>query len=131
MLEKNIVQFRRCDDVIDHLLIFSRVTHHVLLLKKFISARATAEICAFPDVLLQENSSLSSVYSAVESRAIMRDWHPIANAPFDRDLHLSVIENDQVHALVFPCRRTQYGWKHAATGEHLPIDPTHWREWSE
>jgi hypothetical protein len=32
-------------------------------------------------------------------------WQPIATAPVDADLELSVYDNDEYHALVFPCRR--------------------------
>jgi hypothetical protein len=60
----------------------------------------------------------------------MSNWWPIESASFDDDLHLSVIEDGEVHALVFPCQRAQWGWKHSATGEYLPLDPTHWRHWS-
>jgi hypothetical protein len=59
----------------------------------------------------------------------MKDWQPIASAPFDRDIQVSVIEKGEVHALVIPCRRTQNGWQHASTRGPLFIDPTHWREW--
>ena len=59
----------------------------------------------------------------------MKDWKPIASAPFDRDIQVSVIEKGEVHALVVPSRRTQHGWLRASTREQLFIDPTHWREW--
>jgi hypothetical protein len=59
----------------------------------------------------------------------MMDWQPIASAPFDRDIQVSVIEKGEVHALIFPCRRTQNGWLRASTREQLFIEPTHWREW--
>jgi hypothetical protein len=59
----------------------------------------------------------------------MTEWHPIASAPFDHDLQLSVIEEDEVHALVFPCRRMQNGWVHASTGRVVFVEPSHWREW--
>jgi hypothetical protein len=58
----------------------------------------------------------------------MKDWHPIASAPFDRDIQVSVIEKGEVHALVVRCRRTQNGWLRASSREQLFIDPTHWRE---
>jgi hypothetical protein len=61
----------------------------------------------------------------------MSDWQPIATAPLDRDLWLSVIENGEVYELVFPCRRGEHGWIHARTGKPVFIDPTHWSEWSE
>jgi hypothetical protein len=59
----------------------------------------------------------------------VKEWQPIASAPFDRDIQVSVIEKGEVHALVVPCRRTQNGWLRASTREQLFIDPTHWREW--
>ena len=62
---------------------------------------------------------------------LMHEWHPISTAPFDRDLELSVIENGEVHALIFPCRRTRSWWQHASTGKIVVVDPTHWRSWPE
>ena len=61
-------------------------------------------------------------------RKSVKEWHPTAFAPFDRDIQVSVIEKSEVHALVVSCRRTQSGWVRS-TGEQLFIDPTHWREW--
>jgi hypothetical protein len=59
----------------------------------------------------------------------MKDWHSISSAPFDRDLELSVIEKDAVHALVFACRRTARGWVDARTKSTVSVSPTHWRPW--
>jgi hypothetical protein len=61
----------------------------------------------------------------------MSDWHPIANAPFERDLELSVIEKGEVHALAFPCQRTSQGWTRTANRRPVLIGPTHWREWAD
>ena len=61
----------------------------------------------------------------------MLDWQPIASAPFDRELQVSVIEKGEVYALVFPCRRTADGWIHAKTGQLLSIQPTHWHLWPD
>ena len=55
------------------------------------------------------------------------DWQPIDSAPFGEDLQLSVIEGDEVHFLVFPCRRTTEGWLHGLTNKPVPVRPTHWR----
>ncbi len=60
----------------------------------------------------------------------MGKWHPIASAPFERDLELSVIEEDEVHVLVFPCRRTASGWVNQA-GERVEVTPSHWRDWAD
>jgi hypothetical protein len=43
----------------------------------------------------------------------MKDWQPIASAPFDGDIQVSVIEKGEVQALVVPCRWTQNGWLRA------------------
>lgn len=59
----------------------------------------------------------------------MYTWQPIQSAPFGRYLQLSVIEG-QVHALAFPCRRTERGWVNRA-GKTIKIRPSHWRDWTE
>jgi hypothetical protein len=59
-----------------------------------------------------------------------RAWQPIATAPFERDLQLSVIEDGEVYSLVFACRRTAMGWIASATNNVVVVRPTHWREWS-
>jgi hypothetical protein len=56
-------------------------------------------------------------------------WRPISIAPFDQDLELSVIEDDEVHALLFPCRRTARGWANASAKSAVSVRPTHWRPW--
>lgn len=61
----------------------------------------------------------------------MQDWKPIATAPRDRDLHLGVIEQGEVYALAFPCRRKGTQWVHATTGKLVDVDPTHWRDWAD
>jgi hypothetical protein len=57
-------------------------------------------------------------------------WQPIETAPFDQDLQLSVIEDGQVHALVFPCRRSAAGWVNGVTRQTVALRPTHWRSWT-
>ncbi len=59
----------------------------------------------------------------------MPDWQPIPTAPYERDLRLAVIENGEIFALVFPCRRTLSGWADATTGAPVFVAPTHWAEW--
>lgn len=56
-------------------------------------------------------------------------WQAAASAPFDRDLELAVIDQDGVHALVFPCRRILGGWVNAETKQSITVRPSHWREW--
>ena len=57
-------------------------------------------------------------------------WNPIASAPSGRNLELAVIDNDGVHALVFPCEKASIGWKNVVTGMRVDIRPTHWRAWN-
>lgn len=59
----------------------------------------------------------------------MCNWYSIDTAPFDQDLQLSVIEGE-VHALVFPCRRTRSGW-FDSRGLRVSVNPSHWRDWAE
>jgi hypothetical protein len=59
------------------------------------------------------------------------DWQPIGTAPFDRDLELAVVDDDGLHALVFPCRRLLRGWVKAKTDVPVNVHPTHWREWND
>ncbi|WP_347567191.1 hypothetical protein [Mesorhizobium sp. WSM4904] len=58
-----------------------------------------------------------------------RMWNPIASAPFGRSLELAVLDEDGLHALVFPCEKGREGWRDAVTGVRVDIRPTHWREW--
>ncbi|RRH91042.1 hypothetical protein EH240_32390 [Mesorhizobium tamadayense] len=56
-------------------------------------------------------------------------WNPIASAPFGRSLELAVLDDEGLHALVFPCEKDREGWRHAVTGVRVDIRPTHWRDW--
>ena len=56
-------------------------------------------------------------------------WQPISTAPFDCNLELAVMDKDEPHALVFPCRRVPGGWVHAELKKWIDVHPTHWREW--
>jgi hypothetical protein len=58
-------------------------------------------------------------------------WQPIASASFDCELELAVIQQDEPHALVFPCRRIPDGWIDARTPRRVDVTPTHWRKWVE
>ena len=59
------------------------------------------------------------------------DWRPIATAPFDRDLELAVIDANDIHTLVFPCRHVLRGWIKSKTNIPVSVYPTHWREWDD
>ena len=58
-------------------------------------------------------------------------WKTISSAPFDRELELAVIEGNDEHALVFPCRRVLRGWLNATTSKLVEVTPTHWRLWEQ
>ena len=58
-------------------------------------------------------------------------WLPISTAPYERDLELAVMDKDEPHALVFPCRRVPGGWINAELRKWIDVRPTHWREWVE
>jgi len=53
----------------------------------------------------------------------------ISDVPGDRDLRLAVINGEEAHALVFPCRRHGFGWLDAKTGRLIEVHPGHWQEW--
>jgi hypothetical protein len=56
-------------------------------------------------------------------------WKPVATAPADAELELSVYEDGEYHALAFPCRREGMGWTDVRLNRMVPIRPTHWRLW--
>jgi hypothetical protein len=60
-----------------------------------------------------------------------KKWLPVSIAPPDGDLEVCVINNQGVHALVFPCRRDGNEWIDSVTKKRVDIRPTHWRLWSE
>jgi hypothetical protein len=63
--------------------------------------------------------------------SIIMEWKPIFTAPFERDVELAVIENNEAHALAFPCRSVHGAWVDAKTKKLIAVFPTHWREWPQ
>jgi hypothetical protein len=59
----------------------------------------------------------------------MSDWKPIATAPADTELELSIYDQGEYHALVFPCRRDGSGWRDVRANHSVPLELTHWRLW--
>jgi hypothetical protein len=41
---------------------------------------------------------------------------------------LAVFDANEIHVLVFPCRRDLHGWVKAKTYSPVNVHPTHWRE---
>jgi hypothetical protein len=58
-----------------------------------------------------------------------KDWQPIATAPADTELELSIYDKGEYHALVFPCRRDGSDWRDVSANRFMPLKPTHWRPW--
>jgi hypothetical protein len=61
-------------------------------------------------------------------------WHFIASfssVPTERRVHLAVIDDDGVHAVVFPCCRIEDWWVHADTKTKVDVHPTHWCDWPD
>lgn len=56
-------------------------------------------------------------------------WHPIATAPAEVDLELSIYDNGGYHALAFPCRRDGLEWRDVRARRSMSLEPTHWRVW--
>ena len=65
----------------------------------------------------------------MEKTVSILDWKPIATAPVDADLELSVYNEGEYHALVFPCRRDGSGWRDKSANRNITLQPTHWRPW--
>jgi hypothetical protein len=57
-------------------------------------------------------------------------WQPVSTAPRGRDIELAVIDLDETHVLVFPCRRSDTGWTRSENGDRVDVRPTHWRNWA-
>ncbi|MDI1343822.1 MAG: hypothetical protein PSV22_06955 [Pseudolabrys sp.] len=59
-------------------------------------------------------------------------WLPVSIAPSDTDLEVCVIDKKgNIHALVFPVRRSGGVWINPSTKMPVDIGPTHWRKWAE
>jgi hypothetical protein len=58
-------------------------------------------------------------------------WLPVSIAPTDSDLEVCVVHKGEVHALIFPCRKSGANWVDASTKKPVDIAPTHWRFWAE
>jgi hypothetical protein len=58
-------------------------------------------------------------------------WLPVSIAPPDVDLEVCVMDGREIHALIFPCRKSGPAWVNATTKKRVDIEPTHWRKWDE
>ena len=62
-------------------------------------------------------------------RRISGNWLPISIAPNACDLEVCVIDNESIHYLMFPCRKSGKKWFNALTNIQIEVLPTHWRIW--
>jgi hypothetical protein len=62
----------------------------------------------------------------IGQEGVMSHWQPIATAPFDHPIEVSVYDRGEYHALAFLVRRTAAGWR----GEIglVAVSPTHWHD---
>ncbi len=58
-----------------------------------------------------------------------RCWHPVATAPFDRDLEIRIRDEDGVRVAPFPCRQTAQGWVNADLDVRARLMAVEWRPW--
>ena len=59
----------------------------------------------------------------------MSELKPIATAPENVELELSIHDDGEYHALVFPCQRDGSGWRDVRAKRPVLLKPTHWRLW--
>ena len=60
------------------------------------------------------------------------EWLPVSIAPYDVDLEICIMDYDGiVQALAYSCHRHGAEWVDASNKEHVDIQPTHWRKWTE
>jgi len=61
----------------------------------------------------------------------MLEWKPIATAPANFELELSIYDKGEYHALVFPCERDGLGWRDVEEKRQYLFEPTHWLPWKK
>ena len=57
----------------------------------------------------------------MEKTVLHLDWRPIATAPADANLELSIYDKGEYHTLVFPCRRDGAGWRDVCANRPVPL----------
>src|SRR6266436_3794010 len=82
-----------------------------------------------PDITKTRNALIIGGYVM---HSLPAEWLPVSVAPSDGDVEVCALDYDGiVHALVFPCRKDGAQWVDASNREHVDIQPTHWRKWTE
>ncbi len=67
----------------------------------------------------------------MEKYVSVPNWHPIATAPLNTQVELSIYDEGEYHALTFPCLRDGEGWRDVRVSRPLQLEPTHWRIWDQ
>ena len=65
----------------------------------------------------------------MEKYVFVPKWQPIATAPPNAELELSIYDKGKYHALAFPCQLDGSGWRDVRVNRPLQLEPTHWRLW--
>lgn len=105
----------------------SAQSHHLEMAKRWTYLARSYEFVESLERFLLELDKSTPQHESMGKKP--PNWQPISTAPFDRDLHLAIIDQQGVaHTLVFPCRRILGGWIKSETKARLDIDPTHWQE---
>ena len=61
-----------------------------------------------------------------------KEWHPISNAPVERELEVRLEDSFGRYVLLFPCKLVPgRGWVNSRLETPLPIEPVDWRYWDE
>ena len=61
-----------------------------------------------------------------------KEWHPISNAPADRELEVRLEDSFGRYVLLFPCKFVpDQGWINSRLETPLRIEPVDWRYWDE
>ena len=60
-----------------------------------------------------------------------KSWQPIATVPAHVEVELSIYDKGEYHALVFPCKFDNSGWRDVRANRSMSLVPTHWRLWEE
>jgi hypothetical protein len=79
---------------------------------------------------IKRNYSIFAYQFDMEKTTPNNGWLPIATAPGDVELELSIFDDGEYHALAFPCKRDGSSWRDVGANRPMPLQPTHWRPWS-
>jgi hypothetical protein len=88
-----------------------------------------AELSSVPNITTVLRWIKAAVWAPGFSDVMWQPIDPISAVPTDRDLQLAVLKGEEVHALVFPCRRRGQTWVESKSGRPVEVHPSHWREW--